>query len=354
MVETSLPLNWEYIMNSKKLEAFIMLVMDKFGDNKKIVGGCLVALGFIIFASMVLAMPANATGNGNGGNQDHTCQGGHNCNEGGGGAGGDGGDGGAGGNQTQGQAQQQGQAQSAEATGTGIGVGVGIGKGGSSDQTQNAVAISGGGRGGQANSDSTSNSDSISNSTANSDSSSSSTSSGNTVSVSNGATDVVTTTGDNSAATGDTTVTVEGDTIEEGDYTYSFKSEHAAASAANVWAGVCQNGGSGQTRDGGFSIVQSDALCDHLKVAAVMWDSYQRELERCPVICVGVCTKKYASVEQEQVCDNDRTELYLELYHENLMDANDLAQSAEFPATLDRIAGNLIRPLGILALLLML
>ena len=42
----------------------------------------------ICVLSMIFSVPAFATGNGNNGNngnQDHTCQGGHNCNEGSGG-----------------------------------------------------------------------------------------------------------------------------------------------------------------------------------------------------------------------------------------------------------------------------
>jgi len=52
-----------------KLKEYIKLVMEKFGNNREIVIGGLLILGFILIASTAMAQP----------NQDHTCQGGFNC-----------------------------------------------------------------------------------------------------------------------------------------------------------------------------------------------------------------------------------------------------------------------------------
>jgi hypothetical protein len=252
--------------------------MDKMLlSHKALVIVILVAIALLMFASLTEAQ------------QDHTCQGGHNCNGGGDGQG------------------QQTQSQS------------------SSSAIENINST-----------ESRSGADSNSRSSANSGGNHLSNSAGGGESTSDSSA-----TGGNATAAsgvgGDSNVRVEGD-------------QYTASSAATVFAGHCQTGMSGQLEAGGFGVVNSDQFCDYIRLAAVMREAYEYELAECE--CVGVCTSTLASVEMSCPAGGEKARIYLEAYHLNLSNAQELVVSSEYTAMADRWGGQLLRPTAIILALI--
>ncbi len=272
-----------------KLKEYIELIMAKFGDKKEIIIGGLIIIGFILFASALMAQP----------NQDHTCQGGHNCNGGGDDSG-----------QLQGQAQgqQQGQAQQTTVTqssSTDISNNIGV-------ENDTRVSVNAG---------------------AFSDSS------GNSVDVSGGQSTSSSQSGGGSAQS------------TSGGSVSAVNFEDSAASAASIFAGHCNSGASGQVSGGGFSVVNGQQFCDYIRMADAMWLAYQRETSAC--YCEGVCSPQLASV--EMIClDGEQAQKFLGAYRENLWDAHDLLQATSGTATVGRVTGQVITPMALLLALVLL
>jgi len=244
----------------------------------------------LVFCFLVIGLAQGAQAGG----QNHNCQGGHNCN------------GGQGGqlSNTQGQAQGQSQGQHQ-----------------SSVNTSNSVSKS------------------QSRSRAVSDSHSSSNSGGNILSNSAGGGESSST----SSASGGRSNSTGGSAI--------INENYSASSAASVYAGYCQSGGSGQSEDGGFSVVNSDQFCDHIRAAEEMHKAYQREVAKCQ--CVGICSEAIASIEL-QCKDSEQAQYYLEAYHENLHDANQLVQYTQATGLIGRVSGQLAIPAALIAALFIL
>jgi hypothetical protein len=203
------------------------------------------------------------------------------------------------------QGQAQGQIQSADANSSSksksTGVGIGVGQGGEGGS---------GGRGGSASSNATS---------------------GDSVAVAGGGKSSVGNVGAVAAnggnTTGDVSVSIGGDSyVEEHDY-----KNMPASSAAAVYAQVCQTGGSAQGRAGGISVVNSDVLCDHLKMASF----YQAIAEY-----------------EKELGNNDKAFEYYAWYHHHVEDAETLMKSTEKVGLVDRLAGYLIRPMTLIGVLI--
>jgi len=172
--------------------------------------------------------------------------------------------------------------------------------------------------------------------------------------------------GDTKAKVGDTTAKV-GDTqtgdidIEGDDYSYSYKNDYAAASAANVFAGECQSGASGQVEAGGFAVVNPDQFCQHVKAARVMLDAYNWELKNGKAECVDV-EYGYTSAEGEDtiveslqdVCLNEKATEYLESYHYHVEAADSLVENTATVGFIDTVTGYLVRPIAVIAVLILL
>ena len=122
--------------------------------------------------------------------------------------------------------------------------------------------------------------------------------------------------GDGSASVGDVSVDINDD---------------SAASAAAVITSVCQNGGSAQTRGGGFSVVGSDPLCDYWKAAHMAREAH-------------LIADRHGDVEV--------AEYYNNIYHSNMIKAQELIDKTEHTATAQRFSDHLFKPLGLLALLI--
>jgi hypothetical protein len=126
-----------------------------------------------------------------------------------------------------------------------------------------------------------------------------------------------------------------------------------AATAASVIVGRCQNGASGQTRDGGIGLSYSDQLCDYWSAAEVAWTAYQRELAICGMqTCVTNCSNGFVEAELLTCSGSEQADKYLADYRWNLEKAQDLLDSTEHTSTADRVASQLFRPIGLIGLLI--
>jgi len=109
--------------------------------------------------------------------------------------------------------------------------------------------------------------------------------------------------------------------------------EFPAASAATVFAGYCQSGASAQGIEGGFSIVNPEAFCNHIRMAAVAKEAY--------MFAEQTGNKKAASA-------------FYDMYIDNLEDANGLLENTEDVSQLDTFFGYLVRPLAVIGALVFL
>jgi hypothetical protein len=258
--------------------------------------------------------------------------------------------------QAQGQAQGQGQDQSQTAVGVGVGIGEGgdaYAQGGSSRNTNlvgqdvdventnvnlnGAVATGGqGGEGGDGGS-----ARSSSGSSAYSDGSNSS-SGGNSQ-----GTEVFVDNTDNSS--------------------YSKIEEYPVSTAAGIYAGVCQTGMSGQTDNVGVNVLNTDALCEVLKVAEMNYIAAGREYkepvctEYTKVLPIEDKGKGYEIVTEERVYENCEAQVQTEAfdgfmaeYYDGLDEANYMMAVTEDVGVIDKFFGYLVRPLGLIGLLIFL
>jgi hypothetical protein len=110
--------------------------------------------------------------------------------------------------------------------------------------------------------------------------------------------------------------------------------KQTAASAASVYGGYCQTGGSGQVEDGGFSVANGDQFCEHIRMA----DRALLAWQQCNEI--------------EAACTAKQRDHYLATFHENLNDADDLVQYTQATGFLGRIGAQLAIPAAFIWLLL--
>jgi len=371
------------------------------------------AIALVLGTTGALATPGgegNNTGCNGVGNPNSPCEG----NPGNGG-GGNGGDQAQLQGQLQGQAQgqQQGQQQAANADATGVGVGIGVGKGGNAEQSQESYNANLNANLNKNESNSASSAGAISGSASDSNASSFSTGGSSVVGVAvetgptisgsesnatggqggdggnayaNGGDsyarggdadsraysegsnagaevgDVTSRSGDSRAvaaggesSVGDTKtgdITVEGDTDNS---VVSYKNERSASSAASVYAQVCQSGGSVQGQAGGFSIVNAEPMCEHLKLAAVYQELYLWEIENGQYVCQeamsGDAVKGMAATHSD-LCVNPRAEKFYGLYIEHMDDAELLSDKTEEAGLIDKFSGYLVRPMALLGALI--
>jgi hypothetical protein len=109
--------------------------------------------------------------------------------------------------------------------------------------------------------------------------------------------------------------------------------DEAAASSAALITAVCQSGTSGQSKSGGFSIIGSDQLCDYWKAA---------EMARS------------AHLIADKHGDEEAAEYWSGVYEWNLKEAQELLEDTEHTALAQRISDQLVKPLGLIGLLIFL
>ena len=117
-----------------------------------------------------------------------------------------------------------------------------------------------------------------------------------------------------------------GDTVVNTDY--------PASSAAAIVPAACQSGASFQSEDVGVSVVASDPLCDYYKAAQASYTAYLKEAAICTAVCAVECTPNGYVYAEKTTCELAQD--YLDDYHLNLEMAQELVESAEFSAKVDR------------------
>lgn len=144
----------------------------------------------------------------------------------------------------------------------------------------------------------------------------------------------------------------------------SYYSEAVAATAATIIPAYCQSGASGQSRHGGFAIVNSEQLCDYWAAAKVALEAYQLESRKasCAVRQCEVASQPQCNIVEAEMrfCPSDAVREYhtakaLEHYRHyewNLAAAQELLEATEHTAKADRMAGQAVRPGVILWLIL--
>ena len=130
--------------------------------------------------------------------------------------------------------------------------------------------------------------------------------------------------------------------------------EHAASSAAAVFAEQCQTGMAGQVMEGGFSVINSDQFCDYIKAANVSMLAYEWEMEYGAAVCADPMVDDWPAEGYADTCMNEKAQEYLNMYHENTDNALALVQRTEAFGWMDRIFGQLVRPLAVVAALILL
>ena len=105
------------------------------------------------------------------------------------------------------------------------------------------------------------------------------------------------------------------------------------STAASLFTQTCQSGVSGQGESVGASVVFSDPLCDTLKVAAMYWDYH---------------------ILEHQHGNDEQAAYWKEKYVEQMKDVETLMEATDEVAIADRFAGFLLKPLGVIALLVFL
>lgn len=125
--------------------------------------------------------------------------------------------------------------------------------------------------------------------------------------------------------------------------------EDAASTPAAVFAGYCQTGGSGQVESGGFSIINGDQFCEHIRMADRALLAYQQQVEWCKPRCSN-CGKKQPV---NYACSQQMMDYHLEVYRENMIDANNLVQTSQATGWINRVFGQLAVPIGVIAFLLL-
>ena len=201
----------------------------------KCTAGCAITLLLSIISYSALAT------------QDHTCQGGHNCE-----------------GQGQGQVQGQGQSQ------------VQITKNrASSDSSSRSGAIAIGGK---------SQSSSVSNVTAQGGQAGQ----GGVATVNVSVPNSRSAPSETSLTTGETNVTL-GETV----LTSHYDTDYPASTPAAVYTQVCQSGASGQVAEGGFAVTQTDAFCQAFEAAIMMKEAHIWEVKQGNMEKAGEFLTKY-------------------------------------------------------------
>ena len=140
-------------------------------------------------------------------------------------------------------------------------------------------------------------------------------------------------------------------------YTYRYENDYNAASAASVYGDVCTGGMSGQVENGGFAVTNPNAFCNYMAAAMIYRDAFEWEMtynvsEVCmePMMGIGWETDQ----EYYDTCANNKAKEMLEKYYESMDDAYEYMEWIEVPAKVDGIFGYLVRPIGVIAVLILL
>jgi hypothetical protein len=109
--------------------------------------------------------------------------------------------------------------------------------------------------------------------------------------------------------------------------------EVAAAQASSVFTQACQTGSSGQVEGGGFNVVNVDAFCQRVDAARVWLEVHA-----------------YA----DRHNDAEMAEHAGQMFLLNIKEAQELVEYDEYPAKVDNFFSRMIRPVAVIAALILL
>ena len=141
---------------------------------------------------------------------------------------------------------------------------------------------------------------------------------------------------------------------EGGDVEFNYTStqaDNAAMSAASVLTGYCQNGGSAQGFNGGFSLTGNDAFCDAIRLSDHYWVQVERQQKIAYML--GCATPKPALAARCAETGARMLEAMDRAWEASDV-ANDLLMASKFSGQVEAVTGPFARIGGILALLLLL
>lgn len=104
----------------------------------------------------------------------------------------------------------------------------------------------------------------------------------------------------------------------------NIKTDKASSPPAALIAAVCQSGFSAQAIDGGFTVMNSDAFCDLIRLSEVMHN---------------------ASLIQAEMGNEEYARIYDGYYRQALLDANELVGRTEYTSLIDRVFSDMLVPL---------
>ena len=164
-----------------------------------------------------------------------------------------------------------------------------------------------------------------------------------------GDTSAVANSGGNDQSVSDNSTTIE-------TYTYRYNNDYSAASAASVYGDICTGAMSGQVEEGGFAVTNPNAFCNHMAAAFMYREAFEWEMR------TGVSQECMAPMEGDwtvdgayfDTCDNPKAKDLLNKYYEQLDDAYDYMQAVEVPAKVDGFFGYMVRPVAVIAALILL
>jgi len=164
-------------------------------------------------------------------------------------------------------------------------------------------------------------------------------------------------TNDSVATVGDTSSSSDNSNSndsEGGDVEFNYTStqaDNAAMSAASVLTGYCQNGGSAQGFNGGFSLTGNDAFCDAIRLSDHYWVQVQRQQQ---IAYMLGCAAPKPALAARCVETGGRMLEAMDRAWEASDVANDLLMASKFSGQVEAVTGPFARIGGILALLLLL
>ena len=123
------------------------------------------------------------------------------------------------------------------------------------------------------------------------------------------------------------------DASDQSIYSVEYDNEYPVSTAASLFTQVCQQGVSGQADDWGASAVFSDPLCDEIKVAQFYW---------------------IAHINEHEHGNEEQADIFKAKYVAQMDDITKMMDATDELGILDRMAGFLIKPLGVIGLLVFL
>jgi hypothetical protein len=112
---------------------------------------------------------------------------------------------------------------------------------------------------------------------------------------------------------------------------------------------------SGQVQEGGFAITNPNAFCNYMSAALIYRDAFEWEMTyNVSEQCAEPMSFEWPEGQYMDTCMNDKAQEMLENYYSNLENANEYMELVEIPAKIDGIFGYFVRPIAVIAVMILL